>query len=142
MCECGCSGNADHYVLPGPNRSVYLITLQSACINCDGPDGITIELFPSKRAVREYLCWADDEFPETVPLDKWPCSKGACISTGRTKGEFIETMKKQFVGFQPKGLLDEGQDAFDENAAEVIVEEMYEDSTMRPKLVRAKEIAR
>jgi hypothetical protein len=129
--------NDDKFVLPGPNNSVYLLTFRGACKNCDGSDEIIIERFANKRAVRDYLCWAPDEYPETIKLEKWPESHGVCIITGKLQHEFVEALKGQLIGMKPADFVDKPNGVIDENAADAILEEMYDDSTTRPKLAPA-----
>jgi hypothetical protein len=128
--------NDDRYILPGPSNSFYLFSLSAACRNCDGPDGITIEWFDNMRALREWLAGA--ELPPQLCFADWPDTKGLCIVTGRTKDEFVKALKGNLVGADANSFVDESSGICDEIAAETILEEMYEDTTFQPQVVKPK----
>lgn len=130
MCECGCSMNNEAYVLPGPKGSVYLVTFQPECTNCDGPPAVIIERFESRKALKEYAF----ELPPTLPLEKWPESHGVAIVTGYTKDEFVKALRGNLVGLKPNDFVDKPGEGFGKEAADVILEEMYDDSQVTPQL--------
>jgi hypothetical protein len=115
----------------GPRRTVYLVTFQRACTNCDGPSGITIEKFDSAEKLKEYRGGYD--IPPAIEFAQWPESLGVAIITGHRKHEFVKALKNQLMGIDSK---DFGKGPLDEIAAETILEEMYEDSVVTPELVK------
>ena len=130
MCECGCSINNETYRLAGPNRSVYLITFQGACTYCDGPSGIQIERFASPAALKEYAF----DLPPELPLEKWPESMGCCIVTGHRKHEFVEALKNSLIGLKSDDFADKKGDGLDDIAVETILEDMYDESVVTPRV--------
>jgi hypothetical protein len=137
MCECGCVGMDERYRFPAPNRAFYLLTLSGACAGCDSPSGISIELCePGSHNYKYY----GKEYPEALDgqlkFEDWPDSKGVAIVTGMTEGEFIKAMMSHLVGVSSKEMGTKGR--IDEAGAGVILEEMYDDATSRPKLLTPK----
>lgn len=128
MCECGCTSNDKHYSFPGPGKSFYVLTLSRGCVECDGPSGISIEhikpgMFLYEKTHREEFIDGELKF------NKWPDSLGVAFVTGLLKHEFIEAIKPHLVGTEV------GEDgAIDDIGAEVLLEEAYEDSVVRPHL--------
>ena len=133
MCECGCTGNDDRYQLAGPNDSVYLITMRGACVNCDGSDVVLIEHFKDNNALRDWCC---GELPPILPLVQWIDTQGVQITTGRLKDEFIKKLNNHLVGLKSDDLADEPGMPLDEIAAEEILDEMYNDTTFRPTVLK------
>jgi hypothetical protein len=130
MCECGCSMNNNTYRLPGPGGSVYLITFQRACTNCDASSGLTIEKFESEAALEEYAF----ELPPELPLEKWPESMGCAVITGHRKHEFVKALKSGLIGLKSDDFADNKGDGLDETAAETILEDLYDESVVTPRL--------
>jgi hypothetical protein len=132
MCECGCEANADRYTLPGPGKSFYLISLSAECLNCDAPPGVTIELIePSNTLYRDYK---EGEFnTEPLKLEKWPDSKGVAIVAGMRQHEFVKSVKSHLEGMEVEHFTEKGR--IDRIGAETILEEMYEDSQVKPFVV-------
>jgi hypothetical protein len=136
MCECGCVANDERYTLPGPGKSFYLVTLSAGCVDCDGPAGVSIELIePGTFAHRYYR----DPYHTDGPLkfENWSDSKGAAIVTGFRRCEFVKAMRKHLIGLDSNEMGENGQ--IDEAGADVIAEEMFEDSQRRPELVISRE---
>jgi len=117
-------------MLPGPGGAVYLITFQRACTNCDGPASIMIERFASKKALKEYAF----ELPPELPLEKWPESMGCAIITGYVKSEFVKALKPGLIGIKSDDFADKSGEGLDADSAEVILEDMYDESTVTPHL--------
>lgn len=137
MCECGCTGNADRYKFPAPNGAFYLLSLYPHCTNCDVPSGFTIELI--EPGTHQFQYWTED-FPDGIngelPFENWERteSKGVSIVCGLRVEEFIEKLKSHLIGVDSNELGDDG--VIDEDGADVIVEEMYEDAQVQPALVK------
>lgn len=133
MCECGCTMNDRRYTLPGPGKSIYLITLSAGCVDCDGPSGVSIELIePDTILFKEYKRGEFSEGP--LKLQQWPDSKGAAIVTGMRRHEFVKAASKHLIGVSSDEIGDDG--VIDEAGAEVILEEMFEDVQVRPEIVK------
>jgi hypothetical protein len=121
--------------LTGPDESIYLVSLIQACRNCDGPAGIEIDLFPSKKALLEW-CF---EMPPELPLDiEVYGHKGVNIATGFLAHEFTEALKSHLIGLVSDDFAENPGDGLDEIAADEVLDEMYADSTFTPRLVVAK----
>ena len=133
MGECGCTMNDDRYTLPGPGKSIYLITLSAGCVDCDGPAGVSIErISPDSILYREYK---RGEFTDgELKLEKWPDSEGVAIATGMRKHEFVKAVGKHLVGVSANDIGENG--VIDEIGAEVIAEEMFDDSQVKPSIVK------
>ena len=134
MCECGCVGNDDKYTLPGPGESIYVLRLAGECVDCDAPPGIVIELLYPGDAEFEEAAVNGMYGYRPLTLNDWPDSKGASIVTGMRKHEFIKAMLPHLVGVDSRKLGENG--VLDEVGADVIAEEMYEDSQTRPFVVK------
>lgn len=132
MGECGCTTNDRRYRIPGPDKTFYLLTLSGACENCDAPPGITIEVItPEHTLYREYK---RGEFNDgQLKFEKWRDSRGVAIVCGMRKHEFVKAILPHLIGLDSKELGDEGK--LDEAGAEVVIEEMYDDSQTRPAIV-------
>jgi hypothetical protein len=131
MCECGCTMSDDKYRLPGPGKSFYLVTLAGMCKNCDAPPGVTIELIePTNSMYREYK--GDDYGVSPLKLEKWADSLGVAIITGMRQHEFVKATQSHLIGLNSH---DFGGPKLDQIAAETILEELYDDSQVRPTLV-------
>lgn len=135
MCECGCVGNDDRYTLKGPNKSLYIIHLHGGCTNCDSSPGLMIEhVLKTDVMYNEFRNgeFIDGELPFINGADRKFCP----ITTGFRKHEFIKKMTDWLVGIDSEELGDEG--VVDEAGAEVILEEMYEDSLVKPTVIEEK----
>lgn len=138
MCECGCISNDRKYWLPAPGQRLYIITLSGHCTNCDAPAGITIECIEESNLL--YRSSRRIEFGvQKLELQDWPDSKGVAIVTGFRKHEFVSAIKQHLVGqgFDALGIDDNG--VVDDVGAECLLEELYEDSQVRPKIVMPKD---
>lgn len=129
MGECGCTMNDRKYWFPGPGRFLYLLTLSAGCIDCDAPSGVTIELLKPGdfMAERKHL----DEFTEgPLPFEKWSDSMGVAVVAGLRRHEFVAKLRSHLVGVDSNELGTDG--VLDEDGADVILEEAYEDSVVMP----------
>lgn len=134
MCECGCSMNATRYTLPAPGKAFYLVSLSAECKNCDAPPGVTIELIePSNSMYKEYQ--SEDYSDGPLKLEKWSDSKGIAIVTGMRQHEFVKATMQYLTAIRPSDFDMKASDKIDANMAEVILEEMYDDSQVKPRLV-------
>lgn len=132
MCECGCVGNDDKYVLPGPGESIYVLRLAGECVNCDAPPGIFVEQLSPGDFEFEHV--TDEMYGYTpLALNDWPDGKGVAIVTGMRKQEFIKAMLPHLIGVDSRTLGENG--VLDEAGADVIAEEMYADSQVQPSVV-------
>lgn len=132
MCECGCTSNDDRYTFPGPGDSFYLLSLAGDCRSCDAPSGITLELIePSNTLYEEYKRGTFTR--GKLKFEKWPDSKGVAIITGMCMHEFIAALRSHLIGVSSVELGENG--LIDDAGAEVILEEMYEDAQVQPKLL-------
>lgn len=122
--------NNDAYRLPGPNGAVYLITFQRACTNCDGSSSVIIERFASIASLKEYAF----DLPPELPLEKWPESMGCAIITGHRKHQFVKALKDSLIGLKSDDFADKKGDGLDGIAAETILEDMYDESVVTPRL--------
>lgn len=133
MCECGCSSNDERYRLLGPDRLLYIITLSGHCASCDAPAGMSIEEIDEKHSL--YWEYQNGDFNcESLRFEKWADSKGVAIITGMRKHEFVKAMMPHLVGVSSDEMGDNG--TIDEDGAEVIAEEMYDESQTRPVLLK------
>lgn len=124
MCECGCTSNDERYLFQAPGNMVYMLTISGGCTECDAPPGITIErLAKSDLHYQERDVYTNGE----LKFEKWAYSEGVALITGFRKHEFVAGLKAVIVGAGP---FDGG--AIDEIDAEVLLEEAYEDSIVRP----------
>lgn len=137
MCECGCAANDKHYRFPGPYRgtSFYLLTLSPSCTSCDAPAGIAIRHI--KPGEFNHKWFSDPENVDgTLPLEMWgDGSAGVGIKTGMLRSEFIAATKSHLVGIDSKDFADEGKRKIDDDGADAIIEEMYDDAQFRPTLI-------
>ncbi len=135
MCECGCVGNCDRYFFPAPKGAMYLLTLSVHCTNCDAPTGITIELIEKDNPLyREYK--RGDFGTRELQFGDWGDSEGVSVVCGFRKHEFIAALIPHLVGLNSRNFTDDGKDGpLDENAAEVIIDEMYDDAQLQPVLL-------
>ena len=135
MCECGCTSNDDRFSFPGPGKSFYILTLSGGCVDCDAPSGVSIELIEPENVM--FIDYRRGEFLNgKLKFEKWPDSKGAAIVTGLRKHEFVKALMSHLVGVSSDEMGENGK--IDEPGADVILDEMYEDSQVRPKLVAQK----
>lgn len=136
MCECGCVENDVHYRFPGPGETFYILTLSGGCIDCDAPSGVVIRHI--KPGESNYEWFSDKETIDgELPFDMWgDGSAGAAVATGMLRSEFIKATKQHLIGINSKDFDDNNEDRkIGEIAAEVILEEMYQDAQTRPRLV-------
>lgn len=132
MCECGCSEGETRYTLPGPDGLFYVISLYGGCEDCDAPAGVIIEeIKPSHTLYKEYK----KEFTDgPLRLKKWNDSRGVTIATGMLKKEFVKAMESHLIGLQSKEF-GSGTDKIDKFGAEAILEEMFDDSQVKPHII-------
>ncbi len=132
MGECGCTMNDNKYTLPGPGKSFYLVSLSGGCVDCDAPPGVTIELIkPGDPLYAEYKSGEYVDGPMT--LSNWGDSKGVAIITGHRRHEFVKETLSHLNGLEVKHFVDHGR--IGKTGAETILEEMYEDSRVKPSIV-------
>lgn len=129
MCECGCVSNDQKYRLPAKGRSFYLVTLVGGCTECDYPPGVAIELITQSHALfKEYK---RGEFVDgDLPLTDWSDGKGCMIVTGMLSHEFTAKLTPSLVGLDSNELGENG--VLDQAGAEVTLEEMFSEATVRP----------
>lgn len=123
MCECGCTMNDHRYWFPAPDNGVYILTLTRGCVDCDGSSGVSIE-----RISKSDMLWKDrrDYLDGKLKFEKWPDSYGVAIITGMLKHEFVKALSMHLEG------VDVEDGAIDSIMAEVLLEEAYEDSVVKP----------
>lgn len=132
MCECGCTSNDQKYLFPAPGNKVYMLTLSSGCVGCDAPSGVTIERIPKTDLhYRERKDYTDGE----LKFEQWAYSEGVAIVTGMLRHEFIDALKGQVIGRRPSDLADDDTGLIDDAGADVWLEEMYDDSVVKPRIV-------
>ena len=129
--------NDRKYWLRGPHEMLYIVTLSGHCRNCDAPPGVLIERIDETHVLYRKSRRRDFNCLE-MKLAEWPESEGVAIVTGMRQNEFVKAVSRHLVGIQPNGGLFDDKGYIDDDGAEVIAEEMYEDSQRRPKLVVAK----
>lgn len=133
MCQCGCMENDERLTLPGPGESFYVISLYSGCADCDNPAGVTIELITPKDTL--YKDYKAGEFIDgPLKMKNWRGSKGAAIITGMTKEQFVKATLSHLIGVDSNEFSGDG--GLDKIAAETILEELYDDSQVKPFVVR------
>lgn len=132
MCECGCTMNDDKYILPGPGKSMYLITLAGHCENCDVGSSVVIEQIDEDHMLYQDYRRFDFE-TRPLPLQDWRDSRGVCIATGFRKHEFVGAAARHLIGVS-SSMFGEAV-PIDSFGAEVIAEEMYDDAQLRPRIV-------
>lgn len=140
MCECGCTGNDQHYRFPGPGKTFYILTLSGGCVSCDAPSGFTIERIDSTNILWENF--NRGEFLDgNLHFEKWPDSVGVAVVTGMLKHEFVAATKSHLIGIDSRDFQDDeaADGKIDEIGAETILEEMHEDAQTRPKLVQSRD---
>lgn len=138
MCECGCTSNDSKYLFPAPGNKVYMLTLSGGCVDCDAPSGVTIErISKSDLHVRH----KDDYTDGDLKFENWRDSEGVAIVTGMLQHEFVAALKGQLVGVNPSDLADDESGLIDDAGAETLLEEMYDDSTVKPHIVEPAEIS-
>src|SRR6185436_10172240 len=127
MCECGCTSNDLRYWFPAPHNDVYIITLTRGCVACDSPSGVSIERIKTWDGL-----WKDrrDCLDGKLKFEKWPDSQGVAIVTGMLKHEFVKALAPH--------LIDTDLDELDKSGAEVLLEEAYEDSVVKPHFPKAR----
>ena len=133
MCECGCTGNDERYLFPGPGKSHYVLTLHGGCVDCDSPSGFTIERIDSTNTL-----WKEFNRGEfltgNLKFEKWPDSVGMAVVTGMLRHEFIKSTRDHLIGIDANDFGD-NDGLIDGDGADVILEEMYDDATFRPRIV-------
>ncbi len=129
MGECGCVMNDRKYLLPGPGEKFYVVTLSAGCVDCDAPSGVTIE-----RIQRGDFMFSDDHRTEftngMLKFEKWSDSEGVAIVTGLRRHEFVAKLKSHLIGVSSEEMGENG--VIDDAGAEVILEEMHDDSNVTP----------
>jgi hypothetical protein len=137
MCECGCVGNDNKYLFPGPGNTHYVLTLHGGCIECESPSGFTIERVDSTNVLWEEFN-RGEFLTGNLAFAKWPDSVGVAFITGMLRPEFIEATKSHLIGIDSKDFANDADKRsrdIDEYGAEAILEEMYEDAQTKPRLV-------
>lgn len=132
MCECGCTSGNQSYMLPGPKRSVYLLTFQPACTDCDGPTAVIVQRYPNRKEVESLM----GDMPPELPMMEVYNWLETTVITGKTKGEFIRDCRNMLIGIDPMDMADEESGTWDDAAADEILDEMYGDTTTTPHLPR------
>jgi len=137
MCECGCVANDRRYWFPGPNETIYVLVLSAGCVDCDAPSGVSIEAL--KPGDFMYSKIKQDEYGEgALEFEKWTdTSDGVVLVTGLLRHEFIAKLKSHLIGVSSEELGTDGK--LDEDGAEVILEEMYDDSIVKPHFPKRKD---
>ncbi len=132
MCECGCTMNDERYTFPGPGKVIYMLTLSGGCVDCDAPSGISIERL--KPGDFYHANKHRDEFVDgELHFEKWSESEGVGIITGMLRHEFAKSLAPHLIGVSADEMGDNG--VIDEAGAEVILEEMFEDSVVKPRII-------
>jgi len=119
------------YTFPATSKeSFYLLTLSGGCVGCDASPGVTIELIDKSNVLWDE--YKRGEFIDgKLKFEKWPDSKGVAIITGFRKHEFVKALTSHLTGTSWDGLTDR-DGKVDEIGAEVVLEEMYLDSLVKP----------
>lgn len=131
MCECGCDMNSERFWFPAPRNAIYLLTLRTACVHCVAPPSILLEVInPEDPLYRDYK--RGDFQTKPLPFEVWPDSRGVAITTGLMREEFVKACSKHLIGTGADMFGEDG--SVDADGAEVILEEMYEDSQIRPTI--------
>ena len=137
MGECGCVSNDDVYTLPGPKGSLYVIRLSGPCQYCESPPGVTVERFDRGTVYYDHYTNPDEggRTAKPLPLEAWPDGPGVAIVTGMTRRELERAGGPHLIGVssRPEDLGDDGG-RLGEVAAEVLMEQMYDDVTFKPRL--------
>lgn len=68
----------------------------------------------------------EDFIDGKLHFEKWSDSEGVAIVTGLMRHEFVKALTPHLVG------LEDGGDVLDEIGAEVLLEEAYDDSVVKP----------
>lgn len=133
MCECGCVTNDEHYKFPGPGKTFYVLTIHGGCVSCDSPPLIDIEhVSPGTHQFDWYQ--ELDSLDGDLPFEKWADGRrGMAIACGWLRHEFIKAGMSHLVGVSTDEMGEEGK--IDESGADVILEEMFDDVTFRPRLI-------
>ena len=129
MCECGCTMSDDRYTFPGPGKSLYLLTLSAECKSCDAPPGVTLELIEPGNSLYDE-CKKGEFTNGPLVFEKWPDSLGIAIIAGLRQHEFVKRTLQHLEGIEVAHFCEKGK--FDKIGAETILEEMYEDSQVKP----------
>ena len=127
MCECGCTSNDLRYWFPSPGKQVYLLTLSKGCIDCDAPSGVSIELIDKSSYMFQNR---EDYLDGELKFEDWCDSKGVAIVTGLRRHEFVKALQEHLIGVSSDEMGENG--VIDESGAEVILEEMFKDSQVKP----------
>lgn len=132
MCECGCTMSDDRYTFPGPGKTFYVLSLSGECKSCDAPPGITIEhIKPGDALYDDYR--RGDFIDGPLKFEKWPDNLGVAIVTGMRQDEFVKSTKQHLIGIASADFGEKGK--IDRIGAETILEELYDDSQVKPWLV-------
>lgn len=129
MCECGCVANDRKYWFPGPSKTIYVLTLSAGCVDCDASSGVSIEVL--KPGDFMYSKIKQDEYSEgPLEFEKWGDAQGIGIITGLRRHEFVAKCQSHLIGVSSEEMGEGGK--IDEAGADVILEEMFEDSVVEP----------
>ncbi len=132
MCECGCVYNDRHYRFDGPEKEYYVVTVNSACKDCDAPAGFAIRHFKPGDSLYEWFL--DNENSQILSFEDWgEFGLTAQFTTGMTRSEFIKATLNHLVGINSKHFGEKG--TIDADGADAILDEMYADATTKPHLV-------
>lgn len=75
----------------------------------------------------------EDYLDGELHFNDWRDSQGVAIITGMRRHEFVAALTKHLVGVSAEDMGDDG--TIDEVGAEVLLEEMFEDSQVKPRIV-------
>lgn len=86
---------------------------------------------PKHSLYQEYL--AGDFNTKVLKFEKWIESMGVAITSGMRQHEFVSRTKNHLIGIRIKDFGQRGK--IDQIGAETILEEMYDDSQVKPSVV-------
>lgn len=133
MCECGCVMNDDRYTFHGPGKTFYLLTLSAGCVDCDAPSGVSIQHVRPGEFLFNYVKENPEHIDGKLTFEKWgDDSRGVGITTGLRRHEFVKALASHLIGVSSKEMGENG--VIDEAGAEVILEEAFEDSIVKPHI--------
>ena len=118
MCGCGCSSQAKDFQFPGPNKSIYVLSLYAGCQECDSGPFVAVVHYQNKKV---FLL----EHDENLPLLDFIKESEGCKSFGtpivdprkviaeliKLCGDFIDPDSiKEDLPFTVKEMLTETDD--------------------------------
>lgn len=136
MCECGCVYSDEHYRFPGPGESFYLLTIHGGCKECDSPTGVEIEHVLPGTFNHEY--YGDPEhFNGNLKFEDWADKRlGVAIACGMLSSEFVAATRNHLIGIDSKDFAADRKRTIDDDGADAILEEMFDDAIKRPAIVK------